>query len=75
MRAHNQGGDILLVFDKDLGAALGKACEGDSDSDAVALARAAQIVRQQMFETQNSLMVHLERTTSRSQCQNYYLGW
>ncbi len=31
-------------------AALGKACEGDGNSDAVAIARAAQIVRQQIFE-------------------------
>ncbi len=43
---------MWLVFDEDVGAALGKACEGnmDSDSDSVVLARAAQIVRQQMFE-------------------------
>jgi hypothetical protein len=41
---------MWLVFDEDIGAALGKACEGDLDSDAVVLARAAQIVRQQMFE-------------------------
>lgn len=37
---------MLLVFDEDIGAALGKACEQDSDSDAVHLACAAQIVRQ-----------------------------
>ena len=41
---------MLLMFDEDVGAALGKACEADSDSDAVVLARAAHIVRQQLFE-------------------------
>ncbi len=41
---------MWLVFDEDVGPALGKACKGDMDSDAVVLARAAQIVRQQMFE-------------------------
>ena len=50
MRAQSKGRDILLVFDEDIGAALGKACEQDSDSDAVHLARAAQIVRRHMFD-------------------------
>ena len=50
MRAHNQGRDIWLLFDEDVSAALGKACERDNDSDAVVLAHAAQIVRQHMFE-------------------------
>ena len=50
MRAHTKGRDVFLVFDEDIGAALGKACEQDSDSDAVQLARAAQIVRRHMFE-------------------------
>ena len=45
LRAHTKGRDVFLVFDEDIGAALGKACEQDSDSDAVQLARAAQIVR------------------------------
>ena len=40
----------MLVFDKDIGAALDKACDQDSDSEAVYLARAAQIVRQHMFD-------------------------
>ncbi len=50
LRAQSKGRDVLLVFDEDIGAALGKACEQDSDSDAVHLARAAQIVRRHMFE-------------------------
>ena len=43
----------MLVFDKDIGAALGKACEQDSDGDAVHLARAAQIV---MHKIRNQLI-------------------
>ena len=42
MRAQKKGRDILLVFEEDIGTALAKACELDSDSDAVHLARAAQ---------------------------------
>lgn len=49
MRAHTKGRDILMAFEEDLGAALDKACELDSDSDAVHLARAAHIVRRHMF--------------------------
>ena len=40
----------MLVFDKDIGAALDKACEQDSENEAVCLARAAQIVRRYMFD-------------------------
>ena len=50
LRAHTKGRDVVLVFDEDIGAALGKACEQDSDSDAVQLARAVQIVCRHMFE-------------------------
>ena len=38
----------MLVFDEDIGAALGKACEQDSDSDAVHF---AQIVRRNIFRS------------------------
>ena len=38
-----------MSFEEDLGAALVKACELDSDSDVVHLARAVQIVRRHMF--------------------------
>ncbi len=41
----------MLAFDEDIGLALGKACEQDSDSDAVHFARAAQIVRRCMFNS------------------------
>jgi len=44
MRAQQHGRDVLLAFDDDLGDALAKACELDTDNDAVHLARAAQIV-------------------------------
>ena len=50
LRAQSKGRDVILAFDKDIGAALGKACKQDSDSDAVHLARAAQIVRRHMFD-------------------------
>lgn len=51
IRAQSKGRDIMLVFDEDIGAALGKACEQDNDSDAVHLARAAQIVRRNIFRS------------------------
>ena len=44
----------MLVFDEDTGAALGKACEQDSDSDAVHLARAAEIVHRNIFSSNRS---------------------
>ena len=50
MQAQNKGRDVMLVFEKDMGAALDKPCEQDSDNEAVCLARAAQIVRRHMFD-------------------------
>ena len=38
-----------MAFEEDVGAALAKACDLDSDKDAVHLARAAQIVRRHIF--------------------------
>lgn len=49
LRAHSQGRDTLLLFEKDIGPAPKKAC--DHDSDAMHLVRAAQVVRREMFET------------------------
>ena len=49
LRAHSQGRDILLLFEKDLGSALMKAC--DHDSDSMHLVRAAEVVRREMLET------------------------
>ena len=50
LRAQRKGRDVLLAFDEDIVEALGKACEQDCDTEAVHLARAAQIVRRYMFE-------------------------
>lgn len=50
MEAHKQGREIVLVFNKDIGQALRKACEHDADDDAVHIARAATILRRDMFK-------------------------
>ena len=51
LRAQSKGRDLVLAFVEDISLALGKACGEDSDSDAVHLARAAQIVCRQMFNS------------------------
>ena len=49
MHAQNDGRDVVLGFEGDLGAVLTRACENDSQEDALHLARAAEIVRRDMF--------------------------
>ena len=49
LRAHSQGRDTLLSFEKDIGPALMMACH--HDSDAIHLMRAAQVVCKEMFES------------------------
>jgi hypothetical protein len=48
LKAHSRGNNVLLIFNDDIVGALKKAC--DHDSDAMHLARAAQVVRRSMFE-------------------------
>ena len=45
MEAHKKGRDVMLIFNSDIGCALTNACEYDSDTDAICLARAAKKVR------------------------------
>ena len=47
-RAQSEGRVTLLTFQKNIGSALKKAC--DHKSDAMHLARAAEVVRREMFE-------------------------
>ncbi len=48
-RAHLQGRKVMLTFDDDIGGALRKACDHDSDHDALHLVRATKVVRREML--------------------------
>ena len=54
LQAYNEGRNVKLIFNKDIGTAIRKACEYDFDDDAVHLAKAAQIIRRDIFKTQHS---------------------
>ncbi|KAG0713757.1 hypothetical protein GWK47_015523 [Chionoecetes opilio] len=58
LRAHSQGRDTLLLFEKDIGPTLKKAC--DHDSDAMHLVRAAQVVRRHFFQTRFTFDFHAD---------------
>ena len=49
MQAQKKGREILLSFKEDIDTALAKACELDSDNDAIHLAHVAKIVCNCMF--------------------------
>ncbi len=53
MNARTQGCDVDLICNEDVGVALRKAREHDTDNDAVHLARAAEIVRRDMLKMKN----------------------
>jgi len=44
-----QGRNVLLAFKSDVGQALADACKNRSDENAMCLARAAEIVREELF--------------------------
>ena len=50
MRAYSKGKNVLIAVEDDVGTSIVKACELDSDKDAIHLARTAQIVRHHMFK-------------------------
>ena len=52
LKAFTEGRDILLISNDDIGIALRKACESNTDDDALTLSRAARIVRKQMMSPQ-----------------------
>ena len=52
LKAYKEGRDVLLAFDRDMGAALRKLCKKDFDDEAICLARAVKIVRKDMFQLQ-----------------------
>ena len=64
LQAHKEGRDILLIFREDIGSAMRKACELDADTEGIHLARAANIIRRDIFNTKTSF-----NGTFDSQCQ------
>ena len=51
MHAQNDGRDVVFAFESNLGTALSRACTSDMDDDALHLARAAEVVRRDMFDS------------------------
>ncbi len=62
LQAHKEVRNILLVFNEDVGPAMRKACE--HDADAIHLARAANIVRREIFNQKSCFTGSFD-----SQCQ------
>ena len=51
----------VLISNADVGSALNKACENDTDNDVFHLARAANIVRRDMFKLKNQFNSSIEK--------------
>ena len=54
LKAHVNGRNVMLSFHSDVGMAITKACSQDSEREAMCLARAARIVRREMFNSKFS---------------------
>ena len=54
LKAHPLGKYVVLAFESDIGHTLSAACELDHDNDAVVLAKAARIIRQDLFDLRSS---------------------
>ena len=50
LRAHSEGKSILIMFEEDIGQGIKRACDQNLESDAIVLAKAAEIVRRDMFD-------------------------
>ena len=67
MEAHKQGRNTVIISNADVGSALSKACEHDDDNDAAHLARAASIIRRDMFKIMNQFTGSLRSLVSKIQ--------
>lgn len=54
LKAHSQGKHDNLAFESNVGHALGAECEMDHDNDPVVLAKAARIIRRDLFDYRSS---------------------
>ena len=50
IKAYNEGKEVLLAFDKDVGSALKELISQDFDSDALVLGKTAKIIRRDIFK-------------------------
>ena len=66
LRAEKKGKDILLMFSKDIGSTIQHAITGDMDDDAVILAKAAKIVRKEMFSKEYKFTGSFEENCERN---------
>ena len=53
LRCYSHGREILMAYEKDIGTLINFACEEDYDSVAMVLAKAAKLVRKQIFDYQS----------------------
>jgi len=76
MKAQTSGKQVLLVFD-DIGSALSSVCQHDSDVQSKHLAKAAQIICRNIFNScaAGSLVVHLLLTARSLLYLNHFLHW
>ena len=65
LQAYEEGWDVLLSFNDDLGNALRNACQDDCDDDAICLAKAAKIIRRDM----TSVDTQFDRSSFQQDCQ------
>ena len=72
LTARTEGRDILFTFDQHLGGALRKAY--DHDGEALYLARAAQIVRQEIFDRKLSFNGSFQTGCQQEAIPNYRLA-
>ena len=66
LRAEKKGNDLLLIFSKDIGSTIQHAITGDMDDDAVILAKAAKIVRKEMFSKEYEFTGSFEENCERN---------
>ncbi|KAG7164295.1 hypothetical protein Hamer_G003449 [Homarus americanus] len=75
LQAHKEWHDIFLVFNEDVGPALRKPCDHDADYDAIVLARAASIVRKDMFRMETSFTVTFDSQYQESSDPNSLMAF
>ena len=66
LTSYKDGREVLLAFHEDITAALKKATENNIDSEAMLIAKTANIIRRDLLDMEKvSSMVHLKQTAKK----------
>ena len=74
LTAHIKGREVLLAFEEDIGSLISRALPGENDDNALCLERAANIVREEMFNESSSATGSVTQSCQKGSVPQAFVG-